>query len=53
MLEAIALWKLPLSGMIWGKQPYHGLTAFAGDWARGEVEENLKAEDKLIFPHLG
>lgn len=40
MLEAIALQRLPLSGMIWGKQLYHGLAAFAGDWAPGEVEEN-------------
>lgn len=40
MLEAIALRRLPLSGMTWGKQPYHGLAAFAGDWAPGQVEEN-------------
>lgn len=45
MLEVIALWRLPLSGMIWGKQLYHGLTAFAGDWARGEVEENRGQAD--------
>lgn len=31
---------LPLSGMIWGKPLYHRLAAFAGDWARWEVEEN-------------
>lgn len=45
MLEAITLWWLSLSGMIWGKQPYHGLTAVAGDWARGEVEENRGQAD--------
>lgn len=45
MLEAITRWRLPLSGMIWGKQPYHRLAAFAGDWARGEAEENRGQAD--------
>lgn len=32
MLEAITLWRLLPSRMIWGKQLY---TAFAWDWAQG------------------
>lgn len=38
MLEAITLWRPLLSGMIWGKQLYHGLCVGLG--SGGEVAEN-------------
>lgn len=38
---------MTLPGMVWGEQLYHGLAAFAGDWAQWR-----STRDELISAHL-